>query len=124
MSTLMERGLNMILRQLPEVAGGIIIYRRDTSNVRIEATFGKSEFTVETTDGVLIEQSDRDFIFAASALVLNGTLATPERGDRIETGDGTVYEVLPMDGRQCYRSFGSDSSGSNMMFRVFSKKVP
>ena len=108
MSTLMERGMKMLASAAPKVAGGQIIYQRGDSRVWIDATFGQTEFQIDEENGVRIEHSDRDFIFAADALILSGSLATPQRGDRItvvaeEHGDGQVFEVLAPSGSQVYR---------------------
>jgi hypothetical protein len=124
MSTLMERGLDMLARALPETAGGRILYQRGEERIWIEAAFGRSEFQVESADGVRIEHSDRDFIFPAEALILAGTPATPQRGDRISVVrenrlDLQVFEVLAPGGEQVYRQ--CDSQG--IMIRVHTKRV-
>jgi hypothetical protein len=124
MSTLLERGMDMIARAAPKVAGGRIIYQRGDSRVWIDATWGRTEFQTDTADGVRIEHSDRDFIFASAALVLGGVLATPARGDRItlvfeNQTDGDVFEVLAPSGAQPYRL--CDPEG--VMMRVYGKKI-
>lgn len=124
MSTLMERAAGLASRLLPKVAGGEIIYQRGESRVWINAAFGKSEFHVETADSVRIEHTDRDFIFAADLLILDGALATPQRGDRItvvseEFGDNQVFEVLAPGGLQPYRLCNTEGH----LIRVHTKKL-
>jgi len=124
MTTLMERGMSMLGREIPKVAGGQIVYQRGESRVWIDAAFGVTEFQVEDSGGVRIEHSDRDFIFAMAGLILDGTIATPQRGDRItivEDGgvDGQVFEVLAPGGAQVYRL--CDAFGQ--MIRVHTKKL-
>ncbi len=118
MTTLLERGMTMVARVLPEAAGGDIVYERGANSVTITATFGRSEFVEETTDGTRISHTDRDFVFPAASLVLGGLAVTPQKGDRITVG-GEVFQVLPMDGKQCYRQ--SDPQGT--MIRVFAKRI-
>ena len=71
MTTLLERGLSMAARVLPAAAGGEIVYQRGEDRVWLDATWGRTEFQVDTADGVQIEYSDRDFIVAAADLVLS-----------------------------------------------------
>lgn len=124
MSTLMQRGLNMLARELPRAAGGKIVYQRGTQRVWLDATFGRTEFAVDSSDVVRIEHTDRDFIFPAEGLILGGKLATPERGDLItlvedDHGASQVFEVLSTDGKQCYRT--CDTTGH--MIRVYTKRI-
>jgi len=125
MTTLLERGMAMLSRSAPKVAGGIIIYQRDEQRVWINATWGRTEFSIETGDGgVRLETSDRDFIFAADELPLGGILANPQRGDRVTVVneqhiDEEVYEVLAPGGAQVYRL--CDPEG--VMIRVHGKRL-
>jgi len=114
----------MLSSTLPTAAGGEVIYQRGDDRVWINATWGRTEFQIEDSDGVRIEHSDRDFIFAATALILGGTLATPQRGDRVtivreEHGDQQVFEVLAPGGSQVYRT--CDPEGH--VLRVHSKRM-
>ena len=118
MTTLLERGMTMVARVLPEAAGGDIVYSRGASSVTITATFGRSQFMVESAGETRIEHTDRDFLFPAASLVLDGVAVTPQKGDRVTVG-AEVFEVLPIDGKQCYRT--SDPQGT--MIRVFTKKI-
>jgi hypothetical protein len=124
MSSLRARVIAASHRAASHVHGGQIVYQRGDERVWISATFGRSEFTVETSDAVRIEHTDRDFIFPAESLTLGGTLATPLKGDRItvveeEHGDGQVFEVLALAGEKVYRL--CDSRGC--LIRVHTKRV-
>lgn len=124
MSTLFERGMSMIGRLAPAAAGGVVTYRRGDDAVEIPGcVFGKTEFQAYKAQEVVIEHTDRDFIFCWRMLVLGGQVATPARGDRITTDDESVYEVLPVDGEKCYRTSGPDSSGRDVLIRVHGKKL-
>lgn len=118
MSDLLQSGLAWLAAQVAAAASQPIVYQRGAHQAPIAATFGHSEFPVETSEGTRIEHTDRDFLFAAESLVLGGVRATPQKGDRI-TVAGETFEVLPVNGQQCYRN--SDPYG--VMLRVFTKKV-
>ena len=124
MTTLLERGLSMAARVLPAAAGGEIVYQRGEDRVWLNATWGRTEFQVDTSDGVQIEYSDRDFIVAAADLVLSGIRITPQRGDRItlvgeDQTDKQVFEVLAPGSAQPYRL--CDPEG--VMLRLYGKRI-
>lgn len=114
----------MAARVLPAAAGGEIVYQRGEDRVWLEATWGRTEFQVDTADGVQIEYSDRDFIVAAADLVLSGIRITPQRGDRItlvgeDQTDKQVFEVLAPGSAQPYRL--CDPEG--VMLRLYGKRI-
>lgn len=123
MSSLIERALGLAARTLPAVAGGPIFYEGEGDTVWMDAAFGRSQFQVETAEGIQIEYTDRDFLFSADRLILNGELATPKRGHRIgvieKRGDGQMFEVLAPGGAQVYRF--CDPQG--YMIRVHTKRL-
>lgn len=125
MGNSMARAIAAAQRAAARVQGGAILYQRGNERIRIDdVTFGRTEYQAESADGVRIEYTDRDFIFPAERLILGGKLATPQKGDKITvvaTGglDGEVFEVLPIDGKRCYRT--CDSSG--YVIRVYAKRV-
>lgn len=121
----MTDAMEAMARNLPSVAGGTIIYARGDDVVELSATFGRSEFSVTSGDSERVEFTDRDFIFEAETLILGGTLATPERGDRVTVIDAArvaneVFEVLAPGGAQVYRRCDADGR----MIRVHSKRLP
>lgn len=116
--TLAERGLNMAARMLSDANGDDVDYSRAGETVTLSATFGRSEFQVETGSGVMIEYSDRDFIITAADLILGGVQSIPVRGDKITVGT-EEFEVLAPGGAQVYRP--CDSTG--IMVRVHTKKM-
>ncbi len=124
MRTLFERGTRLVARASARAAGGKIIYKRGDDRVWIDATYGQTEFQVEENGGVRLEHTDRDFIFPSASLVLGGSLATPQRGDRIRIVanghiDGEDFEVLAPGGAQPYRL--CDAAGA--MIRVHAKRA-
>jgi len=83
-----------------------IVYRRETHNVTVPATIGKTEFEVDDEFGVVQRIESRDFLILASDLVLDGNLTLPERGDIIEEQAGTQtmqYEVIAPGTETCWR---------------------
>lgn len=124
--TLFERATTMLGRSAPIAAGGTILYSRGDlcADGLITCVFGRTEFQVSDSSGVRLEYSDRDFVFSASALGINGELATPQRGDRIEVIredglDNETFEVLAPAGSQVYRR--CDPNGT--LIRVHGKRV-
>ncbi len=118
MSGLLGRLILAAHRAAAHVQGGDIVYSRGASSVTITATFGRSQFMVESAGETRIEHTDRDFLFPADKLILAGQATVPHKGDRI-TVAGEVYEALPVDREQCYRC--GDPQGN--MIRVFTKKI-
>jgi len=121
---LMQRGMNMLASQLPDAAGGTIHYCRNTDSVSLSATFGRTEFSVEDTNGVRVEYSDRDFIVSAASLILSDAVITPQRGDVIDVRSAAgevlhVYEVLAPGGMQPYRYCDPERT----MLRIHTKRV-
>jgi len=111
------------------VAGGTIVYQRGDDRVSIEATFGRTEYQVETGKVVRLEHTDRDFIFQAQSLFFDGKLTTPKKGDRVTIVEsGEVFDVFPVrmspaiSGQmtaQCFRA--CDPHG--YLIRVHTKQV-
>lgn len=122
---LMQRGMNMLATQMPAAAGGTINYCRNTDSVSLTATFGRSEFSVEDTNGVRVEYSDRDFIVAAASLILSDAVITPQRGDVIDIRNATTgevlhaYEVLAPGNMQPYRYCDPERT----LLRIHTKSV-
>lgn len=123
MASLMDRGMSLIGRALPRAAGGHIVYQRGDARVSISAAFGRTAFQIEDSSGMRIVNSDRDFIVQRDTLVLNGAIATPQRGDRITLVDplgrfGDVFEVLAPTGVDVYTE---DPTGT--LYRIHGKKI-
>jgi len=125
MTTMMDRAITMLNRRLPSAAGGSIVYSRNAETVTLSAAYGRTEFSVETVDGVRVEYSDRDFIVAASTLLLSGVAVIPQRGDRVAVldGDGTPvehFEVLAPASMPPYRF----SDSGRQVLRIHTKRLP
>ena len=86
-----------------------IIYRRGGNTKTIQAVHPQVSDDVVEESGAVVTIRSRDFIFAASDLILNSLEEKPKRGDAIEW-DGNVYEVLPVDGSTLWEWHGSDKN--------------
>lgn len=103
------------------VAGEEITYQRAGDSVSITAIIGATDLQREA-DGMQISFRSTDFLITAADLVLSGVTTKPRRGDRItrESASSTnVYEVLAIDGEQCY----SISEPSGRTLRVHAKLI-
>lgn len=102
---LMASGLSMIRRALPLAAGVLITYTRSGESIELTAVEGKSAFDVADAQGGVVRYESRDFLVDATALVLGGIAATPQRGDKIELAvDGVpfTFEVSAPGGGEVY----------------------
>lgn len=125
MSTILQRGMNLLASAAASAAGGQIVYTRGASTVTLLATFGRTEFQVEDANGIRIEMSDRDFIVASEYLLFSLVRVIPQRGDKITVinagSEATEYfEVLAPGGAQPYRL--CDPEG--YMIRIHCKRCP
>jgi hypothetical protein len=116
--------MSMLGRLGPKAAGGWIIYRRGAAQVWVEATWGRTEFQVETNGDVRIQHSDRDAIVAWDLLIIDGIRAIPQRGDQFtvvleDHGDNEVFEVLAPGGSEPWAK--CDPEGR--MIRIHGKKL-
>ena len=117
--TLAEDALNVLADALPALTGGQVEYRRGDASLLIDAAFGRSDFAAQLGDTVVVEHTDRDFIFKAESLQFPGAdgPTAPLRGDLLISGV-EVFEVLAPPGVQVYRA--CDPYG--IIIRVHTKK--
>jgi len=107
MGNLLEDASRWLARKIQRHASQTIHYQRGSSVLQVLASPGRTEFAVDDGQGgVRIEHTDRDFLVRAEDFFLDGRLAEPMRGDRIEeyAGRGTfLYEVLAPTGHPVWR---------------------
>jgi hypothetical protein len=80
-------------------------YRRGSASVEVQATLGRRTYEVDDGAGALVEAQSIDFLVSASALVLDGNVVLPERGDRItvtQDGGSKVFEVTSPGGAMAH----------------------
>lgn len=74
-----------------------VTYQREGETVSVDATPGRTPYTVELEGGIAQQIESADWIIDAADLVLGGEQTEPQRGDRvIDTlnGQQLTYEVL------------------------------
>lgn len=79
----------------------VAFQRSGSSEVALVATKGRQTFTLVDSEGFQTQVESHDWLVTAADLVIDGSPATPRRGDRIVETLGTlrfIYEVLAMDG--------------------------
>src|SRR5262245_30453538 len=107
---LLEKGQGMLNRALAADAGRPVTYSRTTSGVTRSVTFtawpGAAIFSGLTETGVSVQRSDRDWLFARAALVLDGLPTTPQRGDRITDGPEVFELATPQTDEPVFRYSG------------------
>jgi hypothetical protein len=98
-SDLIQHGLDWLEGQRKEHLSRAVTYRRGSLSVEVLATVGATGFEADDGSGIVVEMEARDYLIAASDLVLDGEKTLPERGDEIvEIVDGVtrVYEVMDL----------------------------
>lgn len=97
MADLLQKGSDWLEDQRTQHLTRSVVYQRGTSSAEVPATIGKTVFELDDGYGVLEKVESRDYLVLRNALVLDGQVALPERGDRVRETDGTkvqVYEVM------------------------------
>jgi hypothetical protein len=83
-------------------AGKTVTIRRRTDSTTATATISATPFTVEDSEGNIVEQFEsRDYLIDAADYSPTGTVSEPERGDQIIESLNSidhVYEVMSPPG--------------------------
>jgi hypothetical protein len=83
-----------------------VTYCRGEDSVEVAATVGRTVFEIDDGSGAVERFESRDFLIAASALVLDGTATLPRPGDKVKEPAGgklVVYEVMAPGKEPCWR---------------------
>ncbi len=92
--------------QLETHASQTVVYRRGEFQASIPVTYGSRNSAAEfSANTIRVEMQQRDFIIAATALVLDGEQVTPLAGDEIEVTEGDVtltYRALALAEGPCW----------------------
>jgi len=67
-----------------------VTYKQDGDVVTVNATIGKTDYSIATEGGAIVGAHSVDYLISAADLPFE-----PEVGDRIESGDSR-YEVMPL----------------------------
>jgi hypothetical protein len=97
MPDLLSKARSWLAGQLKAHAAVEVVYRRGEDLCELTAAKGQSLFGVDDGAGIAVNYESIDWLCDAADLVLDGEVALPEKGDRIEeTDEGgavQVYEV-------------------------------
>src|SRR5262245_43085093 len=122
MSNLLAEGMATLATKMKNYASSTVTYRRGSASVSIQATIGR--LLLRTTDGsgsTNTELTDRDFVFKAADLILNGSQTTPRDMDTIDAVFGSTtkrFTVMPIGNEKAWRY--SDEQGETTI-RVHTK---
>lgn len=112
----------MANRTARQVAGVTIAYLRGGESIELTARVGRSFHTQTDQGGFVTRIEVRDYLLAASELVIGGSQVEPAAGDLIQeaVGDTTfTYELLPIDNEREWRY--SDTTRTEL--RIHTKRV-
>jgi hypothetical protein len=94
---LLERASAWLENQRVKHITRTVVYQRGVETLDVLATIGQTVFQIDDGAGAMLRVESRDYLIAATDLALGGSLALPQRGDRIRETQGTqvfVYEVM------------------------------
>lgn len=97
MTDLLERSSAWLENQRVKHMTRPVVYQRGAESVEVPATIGQTVFQIDDGTGALLRTESRDYLVTAADLVLGGSPALPQRGDRIRETQGAqafVYEVM------------------------------
>jgi hypothetical protein len=97
MPNLLQRGSDWLADQFKLHATVDVVYEQAAEQVAVKATIGRTVFELDNGHGVLERTESRDFLILGADLVLGGSPALPQRGDRVRETQGVkvyVYEVM------------------------------
>ena len=122
MSNMLADGMAWLGEQMTEFCSSEVTYRRGAYSVTFDATIGR--LLLKTSDrlgNTKTELTDRDFLFDAEDLILNGSQTVPQDGDTIDiVFDATTkrFTVMPVGNEPSWRY--SDEQGETKI-RVHTK---
>jgi len=113
-SDLLRQGNQWLQQQRTAHCSSQVTYRRDATEILVDATFGRTEYEVEDGYGLRVGAQVTDFLILAETFPFD----EPQPGDQI-LADGTVYEVMSLAGQGHWR--WSDPYRTTM--RIHTKEV-
>jgi len=119
MGNLLRDGLQFLEGQRRQHMAEEVTYQRGTDSVTVLATFGKTTYEVEASEGITVGAEVVDFLIAASELIIQEQPIQPKFGDQILVAGQGTYEVLDLPGAGCWRY----SDPYQMTFRIHTKLV-
>ncbi|OQA32845.1 MAG: hypothetical protein BWY57_01651 [Betaproteobacteria bacterium ADurb.Bin341] len=96
-----------------------VAYKRGADSAVVLATFGKTAYQVEASEGITVGAEVVDFLISASDLVIQDQAIQPKYGDQIIVSGQGIYEVLDLPGVGCWRY----SDPYQTTYRIHTKKI-
>jgi len=106
MADLLQQGAAFLDDRRHEHLTRTVTYERGASTVDLAATVGRTVFEQADESGFIRKVESRDFLVRRTDLVLDGSAALPQAGDRVLEPDGSqtqVYEVMAPGGEPPFR---------------------
>lgn len=119
MADLLQKGLEFLESQRQQHMAQEVTYKRGADSVAVLATFGKTEYQVEESEGITVGAEVVDFLITAADLVIQDQSIQPKYGDQIVVEGQGAHEVLDLPGVGCWRY----SDPYQMTFRIHTKKI-
>lgn len=126
MATGLQTGINAALASLRGLAGETVTYSRGARSITVTAIRGSSRIETEDDQGASIRSRATDWLIEAAALIMprparavETETIQPDRGDRITTAGGEVWEVQAVAGDKPARP--SDPAGTHI--RIHARRL-
>ena len=106
MADILEQAAAFLGRMRVAHLSRTVTYQRGADSVDVAATVGKTQFEIDSGYGVVETFQSRDFLIAATDLVLGGEQVEPRQGDRVRETIGEtvhVHEVMAPGKAPCWR---------------------
>jgi len=123
MTNLLKTGSDWLEGMRKEHATSSVVYWRGVNSVTVVATIGQTIFAITDEYNVEVRTVMRDYLIQTADLIIDGSVVTPARGDRIKETVGEsvyVYEVMGPGNNEPEWRYSDDF---NKTLRIHTKKV-
>ena len=102
-----------------EFAVAVSVTRVAATTAGIAAIVATRSYDLVGDDVTVTSVQSWDFDIIATTYKISGSQVNPQAGDRITTAAGSLYEVMPITGKQCFEPTDGDGS----LIRVHTKRI-
>lgn len=113
MSNMLNNGLDWLEQKMIDHCSGPAEYRRGSQCYPISAVFGKTDYELESDEGISVGAFVWDFLVSSDVLGFE-----PEVGD-IVAADSRRFEVMNLPGQGCWRW----TSPNRKTYRIHTKEI-